>query len=75
MLVSELKRMRLMMSLCKIKLIQYHDVLAKSVPGDDDAAVRALEGIGEVKDEISCSSLGINCVYFQRFVLMYNGKA
>lgn len=49
MMVSELKRMRLMMSLCKIKLTQYQAVLAKSVPVDDDEVVRALEGIGEVR--------------------------
>lgn len=43
--------MRLVMSLCKMKLIQYQDVLAKSVPLDDDEAARALEGIREVRDE------------------------
>lgn len=72
MLVSELKRMRLMMSLCKIKLIQYQDVLAKSVPVDDDEAVRALEGIGEVRDEATVCSLRSGWVIFNATLFAFS---
>lgn len=46
--MAEVKHMRVVMSLCKLKLYQYHDILAASIDDDDVKAQHALTGIQEV---------------------------
>lgn len=48
MVVTELKHMRVVMSLCKLKLYQYHEILTASVSSEDTKAQQALTGIQEV---------------------------
>ncbi|XP_065215094.1 TBC1 domain family member 5 [Planococcus citri] len=46
--VTELKHMRVVMSLCKLKLYQYHEILTASVSSEDTKAQQALTGIQEL---------------------------
>lgn len=48
MLSVELRNAHTVMSLCRLKLLQYHHILEKVVPPNDAQAQQALTGIHEV---------------------------
>lgn len=66
MAVTELKHMRVVMSLCKLKLYQYHEILSTSIPTDDTKSQQALTGIQEVSVEIQNEFYCINGGYISR---------
>ncbi|XP_075230835.1 TBC1 domain family member 5 [Lycorma delicatula] len=47
-LKTELKQAKELMKFCRVKLLQYHNILIKQIPPDDNASQQALVGIHEL---------------------------
>lgn len=74
MAVSELERTRVLMSICKLKLGQYHEILTNYIPTDDLRAQQALTGIQEVREfcvVLVARSLSLYVALFHLFIALF----